>query len=379
MVGLYLVRSDLYNCVLPSKGLFHIFTPHLWKHVQIHWGWKLSRFIFSEHPTQDQLDNWFQQLKRSIEAGGLDKNGQYVQTFECERYEAIELMAARGVTCTGIKILKLGSYPNPDLSSFKSRKFAYVQSLDLSPLICILVRNRHLRHIKLTGRMLDEKNYDFTQLLEAIPRSIAYLELKEWDPIKGNRKYDRGLLAKEYDSEDSSTSDLEEQEGQGEIRFPHLKELGFWDYAFDINKRTMEYTLKNSPNLELIYLRGTYQPIPLKPVSKLLSRYCPRIMHLYVLNWTDCLDAELAELLNSSKAGWRTLDLPTTWGSRDEDEFGPLSTAALLKHAPTLEDVRLDFFQKFSRVASEELFRTAPNIRRLAASLGELVVIAESS
>lgn len=368
MVGLYLVRSDLYNCVLLSKDWFHIFTPHLWKRVQIQCGRKPSPFAFYQHPTQDHLDNWFQQLKRSIEAGGLDRNGQYVQTFDCERYEAVELMAARGVTCTGIKILRLGSYPDMDSSSFKSRKFAYVRSLDLSPLIGILNRNRHLRHLKLAGRMLDEKNYDFIQLLEAIPRTITCLELKEWDPIKGNRKYDRDLLAKEYESGDGSASDLEEQESQGGTRFLHLKELGFFDYAFDFNKRTMEYILKNSPNLELLCLRDTYQPIPLKPVSRLLSRHSPRIMHLYVLKWTDCLDAELAEILDSSKVGWRTLALPTTWSLRDEDEFGPLSTAAILKHAPTLENLHLDWSRKFSRVAGEELFRAAPNIRRLNVS-----------
>jgi hypothetical protein len=108
----------------------------------------------------------------------------------------------------------------------------------------------------------------------------------EWGPIKGNREYYRDLIAKEkeYESEDKSTSELEEQEGQGEARFLHLKELGFYAYASDFNKRTMEYILKNSPNLEILFLRDAYQSVSLKPLSSLLFRYCPRIMHLYVLN-----------------------------------------------------------------------------------------------
>ncbi|KAF9338450.1 hypothetical protein BGZ91_008806 [Linnemannia elongata] len=366
MVGSYLVRSDLYNCVFVSKNWLHIFTPHLWKLVQIHCRRGSWRHTIFERLTQDQLDNWFQKLKRSIEAGGLDRNGQYVQTFDCEHYEAVEL------------VLNLGSYPDPDLLSLKSRKFAYVRSLDLSPLICILNRNSHLRHLRVAGRMLDEKNYDFTQLLEAIPRSIVCLSLRKWDPIKGKRGYDRDLLAKEYESKNDSTSYLEEQEDQGETRFPRLKEVEFCGYAFDLNKRTMEYILKNCPNLEILSLGDIYQPIPLKPTSRILARYCPRTMHLYVLNWSDCLDAELAELLDSGKAGWRTLDLPTTWSMRDEDEFGPLSTAAILKHSPTLENLRVDDSRKFSRAVADELFRTAPNIQRIYVRPGEPVVIEES-
>ncbi|KAF9275876.1 hypothetical protein BGZ88_002083 [Linnemannia elongata] len=378
MVGSYLVRSDLYNCVFVSKNWLHIFTPHLWKYVQIHCRRGSSCRTFFERPTQDQLDNWFQTLKRSIEAGGLDRNGQYVQTFDCEHYEAVELLAARGMTCTGIRVLNLGSYPDPDLLLLKSRKFAYVRSLDLSSLICILNRNSQLRYLRVAGRMLDEKNYDFTQLLEAIPRSIVCLSLREWDPIKGKRGYDRDLLAKEYESKNDSTSYLEEQKGQGETRFPRLKEVEFCGYAFDLNKRTMEYILKNSPNLEILSLGDIYKSIPLKPISRILARYCPRTMHFYVLNWTDCLDAELADLLDSGKAGWRTLDLPTTWSMRDEDEFGPLSTAAILKHSPTLENLRLDDSRKFSRAAADELSRTAPNIRRIYVRPGEPVVIEES-
>ncbi|KAG0311692.1 hypothetical protein BGZ97_011692 [Linnemannia gamsii] len=366
MVGLYLDRSELYNCVTLSKDLLCVFTPHLWKYVQILCPpRKPFRHTFRSIPTQEQRDTWFQKLKRSIEAGGLDRNGQYVQNFDCERYEAVELLAARGETCKGIKVLKLGSYPNPDVPSPKSRKFAYVPPLNLSPLILILKRNIHLRHLTLVGRMLDEKNYDFFQLLQDIPRSIVLLALKDWDPIKGKRGYNRDLRAKEYELGNNSEMDLEEQDGQVDIRFPHLKELCFSDYAIDFNKRTTEYILKNVPGLELLYLGDTYQPIPLKPLSKLLSRYCPKVVHLSLLHWTGCFDSELAELMDSGKAGWRTLDLSTVGNHRDESEFGPLSMAALLKHGPTLENVYIDCSRKFSDLECQVLFRTAPNLQRL--------------
>ncbi|KAG0280017.1 hypothetical protein BGZ96_001711 [Linnemannia gamsii] len=359
LVGLYLDRSDLYNCVTLNKDWLCFFTPHLWRHVQIHCPREPSRRTFLTEPTLEQRDEWFQRLKRSTEAGGLDRNGHYVHTFDCEHYEAVELLAARGEACRGIRVLKLGSYPDPDSSLLKLRKFAYVPPLDLLPLIRILKRNVRLRHLRLVGRMLDERNYDFYQLLEDIPGSILCLELKDWNPIKGNRKYDRDLRAKEYESGAISDLDLEERDVQGETRFPLLKELGFCDYAFDFNERTTYYILKNTPNLETLCLRDTYQPIPLKPVSRLLARYCPRIMHLHLRHWLDCLDDELAELLDSSKAGWRTLDLPATRSIKDEDEFGPLSTAAIMKHGSTLETLRLDYSQKFSNLIARGPFRMA--------------------
>ncbi|KAF9124980.1 hypothetical protein BGX30_000658 [Mortierella sp. GBA39] len=266
-------------------------TPHrYWKYVQLHCRGKPSPRTFREYgyPTQDHLDNWALQLKRGIEAGGLDRR------LIVSVYEAIEPLAARGATCMGISILRLGSYPYSDSSSFKSRKFAYVRSLELLHLICDLNRNRHLGHLKLTGRVLNENNWTL----------IVFLKLFQGAP-------------------DGSTSYLEEQEGRGEARFPHLKELGLYDYAFDF-KRTMEYIIKSSPNLKMLLLRDKYQPIHLKPLSNLLSRYYPRIMHLYMQSWADCLEVELAELLDSSKAGWRALDLPTAWSKSGENELGLL-------------------------------------------------------
>ncbi|KAF9151718.1 hypothetical protein BG015_006293 [Linnemannia schmuckeri] len=344
MVGPYLNRSGLYYCVTLSKDWFRVFTPHLWKHVQLRCPREPQSRASSEQPTQDQKDSWFQQLKRSIKAGGLDRNGQFVHTFDCRHYEAVELLASRGVTCTGLRVLKLGPYPAPDLPSFKSRKLVY---------------------------MLDEKNYDFIQLLEVIPESIVYLELKEWNSNKGTREYDRDLRAMEYQSGGDSDSDFEDRNGQGEeARFIRLKELGFYDYAFDYNKRTMEYIIKNSPSLELLSLQDTYlthssQAALKTPFSLLSSNHAPV--------------SEKLGRLSRRKAGWMTLGLPTTWSSRDEDEFGPLSTAAILKHAPTLENVRLDWYRKFSRAAADELFRAASNIQRLDARVGESVADEKSN
>lgn len=266
----------------------------------------------------------------------------------------------------GLEELVVGSEWDPDVP------FVADTTFDLNPLLVVLQKGRStkLRKIKLIGKLLDERHPDFGKLLEAIPESIENLELKKWDLLRNKRGYHFQVLYQQDQGENSNDEYVSNMEEIGldattSPRFPRLKRLALHSYGVDINKRTLEYILTHSPNLETIHIEDAYEPVPLEFLIQLLTRHCPRLQHLHVLRWGTLLDTELGLLLDVSKEGWKTLGLPRFCSS--ERYFGPLSTAALLRHAPTLENVRLDGSWRLPSHTMQQLLSSAPNLKRLDA------------
>ncbi|KAF9145169.1 hypothetical protein BG015_011987 [Linnemannia schmuckeri] len=367
----YLTRPDLCASVLVSRAWSTTFTPHLWSNLQLR---AVPRQPPRDHHwdvLHDQREPWFMKLKRSILAGGLARNGHLVRTFVCGYYGAVELLAEYGGTCVGLKELAVGSEVDPGVPFSET-----MPDMDLTPLVTVLERNSQLRRVKLIGRMLDERHPGFGKLLRAIPASVEDLELKKWDLLRGKRKFHfqiandiaNGIQSDKDDDKDGGYVSNTEEIGYDAAtspRFPRLKRLALHSYGVDINKRTLEYVLTHSPNLETLRLQDSGQPIPLKFLTQLLSLHCPRLINLHVLDWHTLLDAELAGLLDVCKAGWRILGLPQNYYY--EHHFGPLSTAALLRHAPTLENVRLDGSWRLPSITMQQLLSSAPNLKRLDA------------
>ncbi|KAF9274173.1 hypothetical protein BGZ88_003214 [Linnemannia elongata] len=192
------------------------------------------------------------------------------------------------------------------------------KSLDLELLVTVLRRCTSLQSLKLVGRLLNETKPGWLKVLGSIPISVENLELEDWCPAGSA---------------------------------PH------------VSQKTTHFLLSNSPNLETIYLSSSNQRGSLQLVSSLLASHCPRVKHLHLLEWDNSSDAELADLLQCSKSGWRTVDMPRpSTGARQE--FGKLSTVALLKHAPTLENICLAGCWTLPSSAVQALLSSAPKLKR---------------
>ncbi|KAF9921810.1 hypothetical protein FBU30_008124 [Linnemannia zychae] len=359
LIASYLTHRDLYSCVLVDKDFFQLFARHLWKNLQCHY----------LNQSYEYYVQWHLQLQRSIQAGGLRRNGQWIRTFKCRFYNAVELFACQGQLCNGLRELVLESSLYSPLLDLTPSDLS--STFDLSPLLIILERNTQIQHLRFTGRMLNEQHSDFSRLLKAIPSSVENLELHGWDPLRKGRAPVWQLQHEEQDDEtpkdNGFKSDLDNPlDYAAASLFPNLRRLALHSYAVDVNKHALTHIITNSPNLETIHLEDAITPIPLKLLTDLLHKLCPRLVHLHLLNWDSCLDSDLARLLNVSKAGWRTIGIPQVLFNGPYD-FGPSPRAVFLRHAPTLENVRFEGSMSYLSPTIVQLFCTAPNLKRFDA------------
>ncbi|KAF9121268.1 hypothetical protein BGW39_010658 [Mortierella sp. 14UC] len=105
-----------------------------------------------------------------------------------------------------------------------------------------------------------------------------------------------------------------------------------------------------------------------------LRTSCPRLTEFQL---SDChgtilLDVDMAALMDAgSLSGWKVLDLKAVLDqdpsqTQMDAPLGPLTIAAILRHAPTLEHIRLDNRPTFPSTAIQTLLCTAPNLRRFS-------------
>ncbi|KAF9136902.1 hypothetical protein BGX30_010721 [Mortierella sp. GBA39] len=339
MIAIYLRPKELVACVQVNHDWSRTFARYLWRKVRIR---PLYRRLNSLHT--------------------LTKYGHFVQAIKCENYEMVELLATHIQACTSLLELTILDRSYDCYYSRSTSNQNAPAALDLKPLIAILQHAVHLRSLTLDGILLDEKNPDLGRVFDCIPESIKSLELSGWDPIKRDRSYDsdhsQQLVQTDNDDTESDATGLS-------TPLPHLEKLVFRNYAIDYNKQTLRRLLKRCTNVETIRLEEMSKAYHLRFFSSLLFRHCPKVVHLHMLEWCDTSDGDFAALLDASQAGWRTLGFPRSWSG--PKVFGPLSSAALLRNAPTLENVRLDSAYDVSSSTVQKLFSSAPNLKRFDA------------
>ncbi|KAF9921808.1 hypothetical protein FBU30_008122 [Linnemannia zychae] len=366
-------RPSLCACVLLSKEYFKIFTPFLWRKISLlHEAFDAAPREYYQDVPYYQRDEWVSKLKRIIEAGGLARNGKWVEKFSCtylDVYDALgkhTTVAEENGMGKNLQELKVGT-----IQKLVWEQLIVDPQINLEPLLRILKTSHQLKKLILVKELLDERHPRFMDLLESIPLTVEELELRSWDLKLRKRRY---YFTLHYDDEEVEEIDegldafIEKVTSAAAIApaLPCLKTLALREnYGVDINKRTLVYILANSPNLETILLQGASQPVPLQYFTSLLEQHCPKIQNLHLLDWYKCPDFELARLFDASKLGWKTLGLPQS--NYNPHEFGPLTTAALLRHAPTLENLRLDGSENLPSATVQQLLCTAPNLKRFDA------------
>lgn len=242
-------------------------------------------------------------------------------------------------------------------------------TLDLKPLVTVLRRCTSLQSLKLVGSLLYETRPGWLKVLRSIPLSVENLELEDWCPAGSERWTPEPHIAEMLVNASFGPHRKEVVETTTQPPPPtffHLKRLALISYSAHANRTTITSLLSNSPNLETIYLSSSNQRGSLELVSSLLASHCPRVTHLHLQEWDNSSDAELAALLDCSKAGWRTVDMPRPPTGACQ-EFGNLSTVALLKHAPTLENVCLAGCWTMPSSTVQLLLTSAPNLKRFDA------------
>ncbi|KAG0279747.1 hypothetical protein BGZ95_000346 [Linnemannia exigua] len=393
-----LERHQIAACVLVSQEWSNVFNPHLWKsihfnnrHLQQPQHWTV-RNVFDE---SDPESRFLVGLRRGIESGALVRNGRWIQNIDCRDYEVARLLAKYGESCSNLLDLRIGVSFNTLIHSSSNAEGAGEvgvgdPNVDLSALITILERNPGLRKLRLEREMLDERNPDLMRLIDVIPASVECLEFEHWDPIYRSRRF---RFEQEKDDEDDGDQGHENESGQHAQRqviidnkggldihrdasratlasttalLSNLKRLSFKNYALDHQKQTLHQLLGRCHNLETIQLDVNHKVMPLKVFSSLLQQHCPKLQHLFIMHdWHYFSDEEMRDILDASTAGWRSLGLPQQ--QYESHEFGSLSIPALLRHAGTLENLRLDGSCLLPSSTVQQLLTSAPNLKRFDA------------
>lgn len=133
--------------------------------------------------------------------------------------------------------------------------------------------------------------------------------------------------------------------------------------------------LKACPNLESLEISVSWNheyPWDHTCLVRTLRKFCPKLTALKIEDSTT--DSHFALLIGSCSAlGWKSLTIgegrPRAWKD-SEDGFGPLAREALLKHARTLENVRLQSCEGFNSAAIRQLLCTAPRLRQFHVAIG---------
>ncbi|KAF9281437.1 hypothetical protein BGZ88_011614 [Linnemannia elongata] len=374
-----LERPHIASCVLVNQAWFNVFSPYLWRSIHYIEPKPVPVQFLGELKLESRF---YLRLKNCIEAGALVRNGHWIHKVDLYHYGIAVLLATYGVTCTNL--LDLNIHFSVDAAMIRldngrdGGDGGSKTLVDLSPLITILLRNPGLRSLTLDKGMLNEDNPDFEGLLDSLPASIESISFESWDPLYSGRKI---FLDEEEDSPDGDKEndtinhvDNENINNTMAIKapppttghLPNLKRLSFKHFALDHQEQTLHWLLPRCVNLETILLEANYVVMPLTLFFSLLQQHCPKLRNLFIKpEWLALSGKGLVDILSASTAGWKSLGLPQQL--YDAHLFGPPSIAELLRHAGTLENLRLDGSSRLPSFAIQQLLSSAPNLRRLDA------------
>ncbi|KAF9204091.1 hypothetical protein BGZ49_005712 [Haplosporangium sp. Z 27] len=346
LIANQLSKSQLNSCVRVSKEWSGYFMPSLWEKIEIYGTDSYFRFI------------------ASIEGGGLTRNAEHIKIFSTQYFNFVSHLQAYEFP----KLIELRVYsendppkPSPPSTSEDTARQHILRprfgpplrgsplrrsKLDLTILVKFLQKELKLQTLFLIGRMFDDQPLEsVSRLFKVIPTTVESLH------ISG--------LQLPFVEPPLNAPGTNEHEADAEIVPLNIKQITF--PVTLLTEAEMILLFKSCPLLENLCITSPRQEISQK-LCLVLGEHCPRLRDLCLQGVSKTLtDADLAELLNTSKQGWRTLLISCMV------DFGPLSAEALLRHAPTLEELRVSSCSGLASSTIQRLLSTAPNLRRLEA------------
>ncbi|KAF9976274.1 hypothetical protein BGZ75_000280 [Mortierella antarctica] len=329
LVAQHLDYKTIVACSLVNRSWHQQFCPSVWETVTI------------KTPIQ------YEAFRASVDSGALSRHGRLIRTLKTEYYGVIEMLVANGsTTCTNLTLLDV------TLQHLRKGSADGPISMGAKPWVCLFENNPGLKSVTLHGRPLT-MGVPMSQILSALPVSVEYLRLD-------------GYAGWPREDEDQELIGVHEQDHASIIRatddglkddLPRL-ELRKIELAGEVQGINCVFeTLRRSPLLEhLAFDDALYYDFVEEGLSDVLHDHCPVLTSLY-FNPGFVDDGRMAQLVNeASSKGWKHLTITG-------EGFGPDTEAAILKHAGSLESIRLDIELGFPSSAIQRLFCSAPNLK----------------
>ncbi|KAK3826709.1 MAG: hypothetical protein J3R72DRAFT_457581 [Linnemannia gamsii] len=258
--------------------------------------------------------------------------------------------------------------------------------IHLSFLVSLLRQNNRLQMLSLEGRLLDPYGGvigDLADVFAVLPASLQSLRLN------GFRGYSLNPNAKLTAAQRRRYEQSFPHSGQQSLyrwspplpsplpspqTLPSLRTIRIVSCRF--SDEYLSPLFKRCPNLQTLRIATTdYRGIPTS-VAMALRESCPRLNELGLSGLLG-FDEELSKMISASTAGWITLSIatrapyvfensPIADHNRRTNFFSRVSTAALLKHAPTLENLYLDEASGFDSWSIHQFLCSAPRLKRFA-------------
>ncbi|KAG0248140.1 hypothetical protein BG011_000444 [Mortierella polycephala] len=227
-------------------------------------------------------------------------------------------------------------------------------AMDLIPLVSVLQRNTQIKSLHLKGRLF-HPGQGVERVVEAIPADVEQLEINTG--YSSYSSYSRNTEEPGRDLQDDDGSII------GSPLLPPLSMEKIDVSGSLLDEKAFLQVLKRSPLLNTIHLEWANPKWFCKESPSAIRSHCTELRHLK-LTYAPEKDEDLAHLIDSCASGWKSLIISPV---QEHDVFGPLSTAALLKHCHSLEDLCLNGCESIASDVLQDILCSAPNLKRLIA------------
>ncbi|KAG0209052.1 hypothetical protein BGX28_000152 [Mortierella sp. GBA30] len=331
LIASYLSHGDIAASARVNWDWFRLFNSSVWETVVI------------------KDDTSLELFKVSVDGGSLVRHGRCMQSLDTNYYSVIQRVANYGrTTCNNLVNLSVELKADPTDMSLRS------EMLTVSCLVQLLEINPQLRSIILSGRLTRTKE-PISSIVAALPQNIERLELyggKEWEKWKDSNDPMGAINGPVNDSDKMHAAT-----GSGlKVASPTLGLQKIVLSGAIEGEFAIFEILKRCPSLESVVFDDAIF-IAQDDLSEALHDHCPALINLYMnIGFVD--DGLISQLVDrSSTKGWRDL-------SFTGEGFGPLTEAAIMKHAGTLESLHLNIGLGFPSSSIQRLFCSAPNLKR---------------
>lgn len=344
MIISHLSKQTCYVCLQVYRSWFITFAPSIWKSIEA-----------LDQPTFNAAQRFYR-LKQSIESddgAAIQKYGHLVRTLDTRYLSIVDLIVKNDPAQACAHLKKLVVHPKADPRvppAFRASETATKKAsvhVQKSAIAALLRYNRDLRTLSLHQEAghpdvgEDGKPVE-PSWMGALPDSLESLVLN----TPCFEIYQPPISV-------APTPSLLHPSPRILIHLQKLIMQGPY-----INGYIRLDLLQRCPNLEVLRLYIREDPLdPCSAISDVLYTHCPKLTAMRVEGHPS--DKSLSLLLRSSAAGWKSFMCDGSSGF-----FGKLSVKALLDHAATLENVRLEGCTAFTSTKIQQLLCTAPRLRR---------------
>ncbi|KAG0210194.1 hypothetical protein BGX28_009499 [Mortierella sp. GBA30] len=334
----HLSSHDLAQCMLVSRSWFGIFTPALWRDIGAY---------FLQLPGFNSQEALL----------ALIRNSGHIRSFGTSCMNLAAILASLGTDCTRLHTLKLSTlhreFPVVSLPMLtkgtSNHSWNNAIYSNAEAVMALLRRNRCIRDLRLEGNFFcDAANRSaLARILNYCPATVERLELDFRLPnAPGPRPSDDDGKAHSYP--------------RATLPPPRLDALRELVLSGSISDHpAMLLFLERCPGLEFLrlnYVKGSF----FTASSQILRDHCPRLDMLVCQSDGEEHDHELASLLRGSRAGWRSVSLPSM------EDFGEHTFEALMENSETLEELEAAAWGQFVRLNAQQFLCTAKRLRKLA-------------